>query len=458
MNVAIILAGPYRGNESIIQNHNNIIGNYDTYASCLSHYKQDWLNSGWKLKNLFETPHTDFNKSNWSKYRNNEPGQCGFWQFWNLKNVIDNTPNVYDWYIKSRCDLNFTYGNITEELLSNLKPNTLYCPKLRGVYFQTQHWDFDISLNDQFFIGDRNVMNVVSDFVINYYNKSRHELNHGEFSNENCLREFLNENGIKVDILDNIIYNKDHNGVTIPSGMIRFQLEKLESMNSENKYTQMQKRAYSSGTSNHEEHNNNEDYWDILLGDLKNKTNWDGKVALDFACGKGRNVSNMLNLCDWDRVDGIDLSIGNINHNKETYKNQNSGWYCNNGIDVSELMSNEYDFIMSTIALQHIPVYDIRKSLITDLLRTLKPGGLFSFQMGYGNDLKSDLGPRSSYFENCYEADGTNSAWDVRVQNEQDVIKDLSEMGFVNTTTTIRESYSDWGHPHWIYVKAYKPK
>ena len=229
-------------------------------------------------------------------------------------------------------------------------------------------------------------------------------------------------------------------------------------MNSENNYTQMQKRAYSSGTSNHEEHNNNEDYWDILLGDLKNKTNWDGKVALDFACGKGRNVSNMLNLCDWDRVDGIDLSIGNINHNKETYTNQNSAWYCNNGIDVSELMSNEYDFIMSTIALQHIPVYDIRKSLITDLLRTLKPGGLFSFQMGYGNDLKSDLGPRSSYFENCYEADGTNSAWDVRVQNEQDVIKDLSEMGFVNTTTTIRESYSDWGHPQWIYVKAYKPK
>ena len=56
MNVAIILAGPYRGNKSIIQNHNNIIGNYDTYASCLSHYKDDWLNSGWQLNNLFETP------------------------------------------------------------------------------------------------------------------------------------------------------------------------------------------------------------------------------------------------------------------------------------------------------------------------------------------------------------------------------------------------------------------
>ena len=230
MKIAILLAGPYRGNESIIQNHNNIIGNYDTYASCLSHYKDDWLNSGWQLNNLFETPKINFYETNWSNYRNNEAGQSGFWQFWNLKNVIDNTPDVYDWYIKSRCDLNFTNGNITEELLSNLKPNTLYCPKLRGVYFLTQHWDFNISLNDQFFIGDRNVMNAVSNFVTNYYNKNRHELNYATEqmgSNETCLREFLNENGITIDILDDILYHKDHNGERRPSGQYNFFLENI---------------------------------------------------------------------------------------------------------------------------------------------------------------------------------------------------------------------------------------
>jgi hypothetical protein len=83
---------------------------------------------------------------------------------------------------------------------------------------------------------------------------------------------------------------------------------------------------------------------------------------------------------------------------------------------------------------------------------------LFSFQMGYGSGLESALGPRSAYFENSYDAKGTNSAHDVRIQSEDEVIKDLSEMGFVNITTTIRESYSDWGHPQWIYIKAYKPK
>ncbi len=219
----------------------------------------------------------------------------------------------------------------------------------------------------------------------------------------------------------------------------------------------MQKSAYAGGTSNHEEHNTNPDYWNILLGDLQAKEKWDGRVALDFACGKGRNVTNMFNLCDWARVDGVDISEGNILYNKNEYSSQNSNWYCNNGTDVSELKNNEYDFIMSTIALQHIPVYDIRKSLITDLFRTLKSGGIFSFQMGYGDNLESELGRRVSYFENHYDATGTNSVCDVRIQNEEDVIKDLTEMGFVNITTQIRESYSDSGHPQWIYIKAYKP-
>jgi SAM-dependent methyltransferase len=227
-------------------------------------------------------------------------------------------------------------------------------------------------------------------------------------------------------------------------------------VSNENSYTNMQKKAYAGGTSNHEEHNTNSDYWDILLSDLKDKEKWNNKVALDFACGRGRNVTNMLSLCDWKRVDGVDISNANIEYNKQDFKNQNSEWYCNNGVDVSDLKENEYDFIMSTIALQHIPVYDIRKSLITDLLRTLKSGGLFSFQMGYGEGLDSELGRRSSYYDNSYDAKGTNSVHDVRINNEQDVIDDLTNIGYVNVTTEVRESYSDSGHTHWIYIKAYK--
>jgi hypothetical protein len=76
--------------------------------------------------------------------------------------------------------------------------------------------------------------------------------------------------------------------------------------------------------------------------------------------------------------------------------------------------------------------------------------------MGYGDNLESELGFRVSYFENHYDASGTNSVCDVRIQNEEDVIKDLTEMGFVDIKTEVRESYSDSGHPQWIYVKCYK--
>jgi SAM-dependent methyltransferase len=224
-----------------------------------------------------------------------------------------------------------------------------------------------------------------------------------------------------------------------------------------NKYSIMQRLFYDGGTTNHENHNLNTDYWDILLGDLKDKEKWKDKIALDFACGKGRNVTNMFGLCEWARVDGVDISASNIQYNRTNYENQNSKWYLNNGVDVSDLKTNEYDFIMSTIALQHICVYDIRKSLIIDLLRTLKPGSLFSFQMGYGKEIY-EYENRIPYFDNFYDANGTNSLCDVRVQSEQDVINDLTEIGFVNITTEIRNKFDDDGHPQWIYVKAYKPK
>ncbi len=229
-------------------------------------------------------------------------------------------------------------------------------------------------------------------------------------------------------------------------------------MNSNNRYTHMQKQFYMGGTTNHIEHNANPDYWDILLGDLKDGEKFKGKKALDFACGKGRNVTNLLSLCEWERVDGVDISKTNIEFCNEEYSDQKSKWFINNGVDVACIEEEEYDFIMSTIALQHIPVYSIRRSLIADLLRTLKPGGIFCFQMGYGLDLQDPLGrPRSSYYEEIFEAHSTNSDHDVRVQNTKEICDDLIAIGFINITTTIRDAFSDAGHPSWIYIRCHKP-
>lgn len=221
-------------------------------------------------------------------------------------------------------------------------------------------------------------------------------------------------------------------------------------------YSKMQSRFYKSGTSDHLEHNDNKDYWGVLLESVDD-TKFRGARALDFACGKGRNVKNLLSLAQWELVDGCDLSEANINYCRANFKSC-SKFYVANGQDTGVPNSNYYDFVMTTISLQHIPVYDIRRSILWDILRVLKPGGRFSFQMGFGQDLSDLLGrPRSGYFENSFDANSTNGNHDVRVTSVVGFENDLREIGFTEITTLVRESFSDLGHPNWIYVHCFKP-
>jgi len=225
MEVAIIMAGPYRASERIIQNQLNMVGSYDTYVSCLEHYREDWINSGWPIKQIFTTPNVDFKETNWAKYRDDGPGQAGFWQFWNLTNVINSIDTKYDFYIKTRCDLVFSSGQITDYLFTTLEKNTLYSA---ASYFDGNGWNYHTLINDQFYIGDYNTMKVVSNFVTDYYNVERHKLNESIASNERNLRKYLDENNIHIKILKDIKYTKDHYGINTPSGYSGFQLEKIK--------------------------------------------------------------------------------------------------------------------------------------------------------------------------------------------------------------------------------------
>jgi hypothetical protein len=214
------MAGPYRGNPTNIANHIKNIGNHNTYVSCFEHYKEDWINSGWPIKKIFTTPNIDFKETNWAKHRGDEPGQSGFWQFWNLKNVINNIEEDYDWYIKSRCDLNFQSGELSEYFFSTLEPNILYTSKHR-----LSGGAPDLSLvNDQFYIANSKVMDIISKFPTKYYNNKRNE---DPVSNERSLTIWLTENGVEIKLIQDIIYNKNHNGIDRPSGESGFQLEKI---------------------------------------------------------------------------------------------------------------------------------------------------------------------------------------------------------------------------------------
>lgn len=228
-------------------------------------------------------------------------------------------------------------------------------------------------------------------------------------------------------------------------------------MSNLNQYVNMLNEVYYNGTNNHPEHNSNPKYWDILLGDIKsNPSKWEGKTALDFGCGRGRNVTNMSELTDWERVDGIDVSVDNIKACKNTPELCNSNFYKNNGEDLSDLKDNEYDFVMSTIVFQHICVHELRYKIKQEIFRVLKPKGVFSFQMGYGNiDFRGHTQPRN-YFDNSYDAQNSNGSNDVRITNVEDIIGDLTKIGFKDITYSIEEPWEDGGHPNWIYIKCSK--
>jgi SAM-dependent methyltransferase len=227
----------------------------------------------------------------------------------------------------------------------------------------------------------------------------------------------------------------------------------------ENRYTAMQKIQYKKGTSDHLEHNSNKDYWEILLGEInEDPANFNQKKALDFACGKGRNIENLWKINpNFHAVDGCDISAANISHCIDRFVDKNGSFVTTSGTNIYPLEDSTYDFVMSTIALQHIPVHEIRFSLLKDIFRVMKSGGLFSFQMGCGSELVDTTGGvLSGYFENNYDANGTNSIHDVQVVDPNDVIGDLRKIGFTDISYLIRPSYSDIRHENWIYFKGYK--
>lgn len=231
-------------------------------------------------------------------------------------------------------------------------------------------------------------------------------------------------------------------------------------MSTENQYTIMQKTFYEGQASNmainnHKEHNSNPDYWEILLQPLS-QGDWGDKVVMDFGCGCGRSVVNVLDRFKVKRIDGVDIGENNIKYSNQLLKSTtftNYNFFVTDGQSLQPALTSEYDFIFSTIVLQHIPVYNIRRKILEDMYRCLKTDGQISIQMGYGDVSKPNL---SEYYANYVNASGTNGSFDVEVSDENQIIDDLTEIGFVNIQTTIRPSWSDNSHAHWIYFKASK--
>jgi len=233
-----------------------------------------------------------------------------------------------------------------------------------------------------------------------------------------------------------------------------------------NKYTSMQHEQYESDASKwsvdnrdpvvggFDLHNNWQDYDEYLFRDIENT---EDKICLDFGCGPGRNLVKYGNR--FKEIHGVDISQKNldnakiwIEHNNQNIANHKL--FLTNGIDLSEIKSKSYDVVMSTICFQHICVHSIRYDFLKEFHRVLKSNGILTMQMGFGPQVptKASVG----YYENYFDAGGTNGLMDTRVDEVSFIEKDLIELGFENFNYYIRPVGPGDGHPNWIFFNATK--
>ncbi len=242
------------------------------------------------------------------------------------------------------------------------------------------------------------------------------------------------------------------------------------------KYTQMQKDYYNdrniplSHVVGNTQWHENFPYESLLLckyGDMRKPVVngvW-GKRALDFGCGPGRMIGRLQGI--FKTIDGCDLSPRLLEEAKR--QNPASNFYVSNGVDAGEAPDNSYDFIYSTICMQHIAVRSIRLSILKSLANKLNDTGVITVQMGFTKQIsKQDSEIHASYMEDKTSTTATNGSCDVMITSEDlPMLKDDFNTYFRNTNFWFFDCSLAWDnldgatHPkywatHWIFINAQK--
>jgi len=178
-----------------------------------------------------------------------------------------------------------------------------------------------------------------------------------------------------------------------------------------------------------------------------------GALGLEYGCGPGRM---MLRLAPrFERVDGIDISQEVLDVAKRRCASLPSTprLFLTDGQSVPESTEGGYDVAYSVICLQHICVYSVRRRIFEGLYHALKPGGLLTFQMGYGPGHARMV----DYFEDFIDAPGANGIADVGVLHPSEIAGDLARVGFTQTAYVLTPTGPGDTHGAWIFVRALKP-
>lgn len=191
-------------------------------------------------------------------------------------------------------------------------------------------------------------------------------------------------------------------------------------------------------------------YEQWLIGGLRRLP---GAVAIDYGCGPGRMLIRLAPF--FARVDGVDISPELIEVAARRCANLPAPprLYVTPGDSLPADTHAVYDFAFSVICLQHICVHSIRARILQGLFDALKPGGVLSFQMGYGPGHANMVDYESDYVE----AAATNGVNDVGVLHPSDLAGDLARVGFTRLAFALTPTGPGDRHGAWIFARAVKP-
>jgi SAM-dependent methyltransferase len=178
-----------------------------------------------------------------------------------------------------------------------------------------------------------------------------------------------------------------------------------------------------------------------------------GALALDYGCGPGRMLLRLAPR--FSRADGVDISreVLDVAARRCAGLPSRPRLFLTDGQSVPDAAAGTYDVAYSVICLQHICVHTVRFRILEGLFRALKPGGLLTFQMGYGPGHARMV----DYFEDYVDAPGTNGAADVGVLHPGEIAADLARIGFASAAYALTPAGPGDTHGAWIYVRALKP-
>src|SRR2546427_2839791 len=108
-----------------------------------------------------------------------------------------------------------------------------------------------------------------------------------------------------------------------------------------------------------------------------------GRCMLELGCGAGRMTASFARR--FELVYGFDISGEMLSRARQTHTAQkNILWLLSTGADLSCVASHSMDFVFSYLVLQHLPEKALALRYISEMLRVLRPGGVFLFHFNGG--------------------------------------------------------------------------